>query len=91
MKLFRIENISLKPLLVLAHNPEDAVNIFAHSLVMGMGNRPDADFDVVDWDPAHVERPNPLIEWVEKCHRGIAWLVDDGAGWELVSTRLVEP
>lgn len=38
MKIFRIEEITLKPQIVLAHDMDDAVNIFAYQLVMG--NRP---------------------------------------------------
>lgn len=42
MKVFRIEEISLKPVIVLARDMDDAVNIFAYELVMGLGHRPDA-------------------------------------------------
>lgn len=36
MKIFRIEEITLKPQIVLAHDMDDAVNIFAYQLVMGL-------------------------------------------------------
>lgn len=49
MKIFRIEEITLKPQIVLAHDVDDAVNIFAYQLVTGLVQRPDADVSVVEW------------------------------------------
>lgn len=59
MKVFRIEEITLKPMIVLAHDMDDAVNIFAYELVMGLGHRPDADFSVVEWRPKPTGPANP--------------------------------
>lgn len=84
-------NIKLKPLLVLAADYDDAANILAHALILGMANRPDADFDVVDWSPAQTDFDEVLTEWLDSEHRGIAWVMDEGAGIELVSTGLERP
>lgn len=91
IKLFRIEKIKLKPLLLLAHTADDAANILGHAFISGMGNRPDADFDVVKWTPAREHYREPLVEWLRDGHRGIVWLLDEGCSWELAHTGLVEP
>jgi hypothetical protein len=91
MNIYRIEEITLKPMIVLAHDMEDAVNIFAYELVMGLGHRPDADFSVVQWRPKASGPARPVLEWAEQGHRGTVWSVDDGAGWELSETNMVEP
>ena len=91
MKIFRIENIILKPQFVLAHDYDDAANIFGYSLVMGLGNRPDADFDIVRLKVKRDGPARPLIEWAREGMRGMAWLVDDGAGWEMCQTTMEEP
>lgn len=91
MKIFRIEEITLKPLIVLAHDMDDAVNIFAYELVMGLGHRPDADFSVVEWRPKPTGPAKPLAKWAEQGCRGMVWSVDDGCAWELKQTSMVEP
>lgn len=91
MQLYRIEKITVKPLLVLAHSHEDARNIFAHALVTGMSNLPDADFDIVIWPPKATGAPYVIRKWRNANYRGIVWNVEDGRGWELVSTRLIDP
>ena len=90
MKLFRIENIKIAPLLVMARTHDDAANILGHALVMGMANRPDADFDVVPWSIEATARPDALAVWLGENKRGIVWTID-GDGLELVSSRLVDP
>lgn len=91
MQLYRIEYIKLKPMLVLARTHDDAANILAHAFMQGMSNRPDADFHVVTWHPAKTGAPDILRGWKKKGYRGIVWNVDDGDGWELVSTSLEDP
>ena len=56
MHIYRIENIKLKPLLVIARNHDDAARVLEYAFVTGMGNRPDADFDIVYVDPDKMER-----------------------------------
>lgn len=90
MQLYRIEKIHLKPLLVFARSYDDAADILEHALVTGLGNRPDADFDVVTWHPDKTAMPNVFREWDSADYRGIAWNVDDGRGWELVRTNLLD-
>jgi hypothetical protein len=41
-----LENITFKPLLVIAEDFDHAAHIFMHSLMTGLRERPDADFDV---------------------------------------------
>jgi hypothetical protein len=91
MKIFRIEEITLKPMIVLAHNMDDAVNVFAYQLVMGLGQRPDADFSVVEWRPKPSGPASGIAEWAAQGFRGMAWSVEDGQGWEFHHTRMVEP
>lgn len=91
MKIFRIEEITLKPMIVLAHDMDDALNVFAHQLVTGLGHRPDADFSVVEWRPKPNGPARTVAEWASQGCRGIAWSMDDGCGWELVQTNMVEP
>ena len=47
MKLYRIENIKIAPLLVMTRTHDDAANILAHAFVMGMVNKPDTDFEII--------------------------------------------
>lgn len=91
MHIYRIEEITLKPMIVLAHSMDDAVNIFAHAMVTGLHNRPDADFSVVEWRPKVNGPARPVVEWAEQGCRGMVWSVDDGCAWEVVQTNMVEP
>jgi hypothetical protein len=91
MKIFRIEKIKIQPMIILAHSHDDAKNIFAYSLYHGLGNRPDADFDILRWRPKDIGPASPLLDWAQQGLRGIAWSVDEGLGWELISTQMEEP
>ena len=91
MKLYKFENIKLKPLLMLAHDEQDAVRILGDSFSTGMGNRPDADFDILEWSPDRTRYPEPLQTWLSMGQRGLVWSTDDGAGWEMVLTELGDP
>jgi len=91
MKIYRIENCILKPQFVLAHDYDDAAAIFGYSLVTGLGNRPDADFDVVELNIDRDGPARPLVKWARQGLRGMACLVDDGAGWEMIPTSMEEP
>ena len=88
MKLFRIENIKIAPLLVMARTHDDAANILAHAFVMGMANKPDADFDIVPWMLEATSWPDALKQWLDQDRRGIVWSIEDDNSVELVSTRL---
>lgn len=50
-------------MIVLAHDMNDAVNIFTYQLVVGLGHRPDADFSVVQWRPQPADPARPVAEW----------------------------
>ena len=91
MKLYKIDNIKLKPLLMLARDEQDAVRILGNCFRRGMSNRPDADFDILEWGPERTHYPEPLHTWLSMGHRGLVWSVDDGAAWEMVRTDLEDP
>lgn len=91
MQLYRIENLILKPLLVFARSHDDAADMLEHALVLGLGNRPDADFDVVTWSPYKTGAPRTLQRWENEDYRGFVWNTDDGEGWEFCSTQLFDP
>ena len=88
MKLFRIENIKIAPLLVTARTHDDAENVLAHAFVMGMANKPDAEFDIVPWMLEVTSWPDALKLWLDQDRRGIVWSIEDDNSVELVSTRL---
>ncbi len=88
---YRVEKITLKPLLVLARDQADVIRILSHSFATGMGHRPDADFEVVSWRPRKTSPRSPPLKWLSLGYRGIAWPVNDGRGWEMVQTDLQAP
>ena len=88
MKLFRIENIKIAPLLVMARTHDDAANILANAFVMGMANKPDADFDIVPWMPEATSWPEALKLWLDQDKRGIVWNIEYDNSLELVRTIL---
>ena len=91
MKLYKIDNIKLKPLLMLARDEQDAVRILGDSFRTGMGNRPDADFDILGWGLDRTNYPATLRDWLSIGQRGIVWSVDDGTSWEMVCPELRQP
>lgn len=91
MQLYRIEKITLKPLLVFARSHEDAANILAHAFVTGMSHRPDADFDVETWEPEKTGAPEALRKWDDEGWRGLVWNIDERDGWEVVRTNMIDP
>ena len=88
MKLYRIENIKIAPLLVMARTHDDAANILAHAFIMGMANKPDADFDIVPWMLEATSFSVALKLWLDQDKRGIVWNIENDNSIELVSTRL---
>lgn len=84
MTLYRIENIPLKPLMIIAKNHEDAVKIFANGLISGMGHRPDADFEVVEWRPRRDAPDVPPARWIKRCYRGIVWPAEGADCWKML-------
>jgi len=58
-------------MVVLAHDMNDAVNIFTYQLVVGLGHRPDADFSVVQWTEA--DRPGTASSRVGQSNAVGAW------------------
>ena len=91
MTLYRIENITLKPVILIARNHDDAVSMFDNGLVTGLGHRPDADFEVVEWRPRIRSPRSPPIRWIAKGHRGIAWPADEVGFWKMTDTDLPAP
>ncbi len=90
MHLYRIEIIRLQPLLVLAQNHDDAADILSSALINGLGNRPDADFDVTHLNRNELDRAPPK-DWIKAGYRGIAWSVDGDRAWEFQHTVLKKP
>ena len=88
MKLYRIENIKIAPLLVMARTHDDAANILAHAFIMGMANKPDADFDIAPWMLEATSFSVALKLWLDQDKRGIVWNIENDNSIELVSTRL---
>ena len=88
MKLYRIENIKIAPLLVMARTHDDAANILAHAFIMGMANKPDADFDIVPWMLEATSFSVALKLWLDQDKRCIVWNIENDNSIELVSTRL---
>ena len=91
MNLFRIENITLKPLFVFAHDPDDAADILGHMFINGLSHRPDADFDVVPTKPERTDHPKATLRWLADGYRGMLWTVEEGASAEFVPTLLIDP
>ncbi|WP_156843131.1 hypothetical protein [Novosphingobium aquimarinum] len=89
MHLFQLENITFKPLLVIAEDYDHAAQIFMYSLISGLGERPDADFDVTKWRIKDHRRRDIPWAWVDEGKAGMLWNVDDGTGWLLNCTNLV--
>jgi hypothetical protein len=85
---YRLDKITLT---VLAQDHDDAANILGHGLTMGLGQRPDADFDVVEWRPRIRSPRPPPLKWLAMGCRGFAWPIDDSGYWELVNTDLPAP
>ena len=88
---YRVERIRLKPLTIIARSHDDAASILAHSLITGVGHRPDADFDIVGWRPRRTSPNSPPLKWLQEGYRGIAWPFDDGARWEMHHTSMHAP
>jgi len=88
---YRIEKITIKHLTVLAQNYDDAANILGDGLINGLGHRPDANFEIVQWRPRITSPRSPPLKWLAMGCRGIAWPLNDSAHWELINTDLPAP
>jgi hypothetical protein len=89
MYLVQLENITFKPLLVIAEDFDHAAQIFMCSLINGLGERPDADFDVTKWRIKDHRRNDIPWSWVDEGSAGMLWNVDEGTGWLLNQTELI--
>lgn len=89
MHLFQIENITFKPLLVIAHDFDHAADIFRHSLVTGLAAVPDADFDIVQLNMKRRHQDRSIWSWLQEGRAGMLWRANDGAAWEMTQTSLI--
>lgn len=89
MHLFQIEEIIFQPITVIAEDFDHAAQIFMHSLITGLHNRPDVEFEVSKWLPKPRYQHDFPWNWVREGQAGILWRVDDDAAWELAGTDLI--
>ena len=88
MHLYQIENITFKPLMVIAEDYEHASQIFMHSVVTGFYHKPDADFDITKWRIKPRHRDKEPWSWIKEGNAGMLYRIEDGQSWELVLTPM---
>ena len=87
MHLFQIENITMRPLSVIAEDFDHAAQIFIQSLISGLLHKPDVEFAVSKWLPKPPHGEELPWSFVKEGNAGMLWRVDDGRSWELVQSN----
>ncbi|MEP6869375.1 MAG: hypothetical protein ABJA20_12735 [Novosphingobium sp.] len=85
MNIYRISDITIQPIDVIAKDRDQAANLFLFSLRSGLGNWPDVDFAVAEWTQKRIRKHDEIRRWADEGKSGTVWSVDDGQGWEHVS------
>jgi len=82
MKIYRLEQVRLEPLVVIADNFDDAARIFLEGLEHGLGKRVTASFAVSAWKLKQGNARDILHDFASQGLKGLVWPTEEG--WELV-------
>jgi hypothetical protein len=84
MRIFRIDNINLHPLTVIAKDNASASWLFEMRIAAGIGIIPDATWDVAEWRPERNDRNGSLLDLAAKDQCGLAFHAGP-QGWVTVA------
>ena len=81
--LFRINEVVLGPIDIIAKDRDHAALILISALTAGLSVHPGADFSVSEWTARRLGRFDQLRRWAEENRAGIVWSSSlDGEQWE---------
>ncbi|GGC44584.1 hypothetical protein GCM10011371_34990 [Novosphingobium marinum] len=83
MKIFRIDNLEIDPLTIIAASNERASATFTERMVVALGFVPNASWEVVEWRPRGNGKFRSLYRLGQGFKEGLAFKGEDG--WELAS------
>lgn len=85
MKVFRVDEIKLGPVDIIAKDSDQAAGIFITALLDGLVRYPGADFAISAWTAKRLKRHKRLRKWTEEGRAGVVWPSRDGYDWEHVA------
>jgi hypothetical protein len=82
--IFRITDIEMPKLEVLAEESDHAAELFIHALMEGLFVHPNCAFATLEWTEHRRKRHPTVDRWAKEGKSGIPWHLDSGTSWELV-------
>jgi hypothetical protein len=81
VKIFLIDNIKIAPLTIIAPDNTSAADLFVMSIATGIGNIPDATWEISEWRPKQSGRNGSLRALTTQGKSGFAYLTPEG--WKI--------
>ena len=81
VKIFRIDHIKIAPLTIIAPDNPSAADLFVMSIAMGIGNIPDATWEITEWRPKTGGKNGSLRALAMQKQSGFAYPTPDG--WKI--------
>jgi hypothetical protein len=81
VKIFRIDNIQMAPLTIIAPDNPSAADLFVMSIAMGIGNIPDATWETTEWRPKKGGKNGSLGDLAKLRKSGFAYPTPNG--WKI--------
>jgi hypothetical protein len=88
MQVFRVDEIRLGPIDIIATDRDHAAKIFITALLDGLERHPGANFSISDWTDERLARFKRLERWVEQCRVGVIWPSKEGDDWEHIAYEI---
>lgn len=81
MLIFRVDNIKIAPLTIIAPDNASAADLFVMRIASGIGNIPDAEWEISEWRPRRGAERASLLQLAGEGQTGFAWSTKDG--WKI--------
>lgn len=88
MQIFRVDEIKLGPIDIIAEDRDHAARIFICALIDGLKRHPGADFSISEWTTKRLSRYDVLRDWPANSCAGAIWPLLEGDDWELIEYEL---
>jgi hypothetical protein len=88
MQVFRVDEIVLGPIDIIAEDRDHAARIFITALLGGLEHHPGANFAISHWTDKRLSRFDRLQRWVDEGRVGVIWPSKEGDDWEHITYEL---
>ncbi|GGC44492.1 hypothetical protein GCM10011371_34890 [Novosphingobium marinum] len=85
MKIFRLSNLQIGPITIIAHDVHHATNLVLRRLHEGLRHWPPVSYSIAPWEPPAEMAPDILRNFAVRHADGLAHFTE--GGWEVIGDR----